>query len=209
MESSIGSALKGYWVLIRDTRFLGLTFIGGFGMSSFMAFIGSSSFVYIDHYGLTPTLYSLAFSGNAIGFFAASQATGPLVRRYGLHRVVRYAVWGFAASMLLLLALFSVGIDSFAVLSTLMFLAFACLGLVLPTTGVLAMEEHGEFAGTASALMGTLQTVAGAAVMGIVAAFFNGTAMPMVVGFAGCAVIALVLTQLTIRGEEPVGAPAE
>jgi len=209
VESSIGSALKGYWVLIRDTRFLGLTFIGGFGMSSFMAFIGSSSFVYIDHYGLTPTLYSLAFSGNAIGFFAASQATGLLVRRYGLHRVVRYAVWGFAASMLLLLALFSVGIDSFAVLSTLMFLAFACLGLVLPTTGVLAMEEHGEFAGTASALMGTLQTVAGAAVMGIVAAFFNGTAMPMVVGFAGCAVIALVLTQLTIRGEEPVGAPAE
>jgi DHA1 family bicyclomycin/chloramphenicol resistance-like MFS transporter len=46
--------------------------------------------------------------------------------------------------------------------------------------------------------------------MGIVGAFFNGTAMPMVAGFAACAVIAFVLTQLTIRGDEsPIEAPAE
>ena len=209
VESSLGSALSGYWTLLRDARFLGLTFIGGFGMSSFMAFIGSSSFVYMNHYGLSPTLYSIAFSVNAVGFFGASQTTGMLVRRFGLNPVVRYAVWGFAISMLSLLALFSFGVDRFEVLASLMFIAFAFLGVVLPTTGVLAMEEHGEIAGTASALMGTLQTVAGASVMGIVAKFFNGTAMPMVIGFAACAVMAFILTQITIRDEEPFAAPAE
>ena len=214
VESSLGSALQGYWILLRDARFLGLTFIGGFGMSSFMAFIGSSAFVYQEHYGLTPTMYSLAFSINAVGFFGASQATGLLVRRFGLNRVVRYAVWGFAAAMVSLLALFLAGIDSFAVLATLMVVAFAFLGLVLPTTGVLAMEEHGEIAGTASALMGTLQMVAGSVVMGVTGAFFNGTALPMVVAFAACATIAFVLTQLTIRGDSPpvegaIQAPAE
>ncbi|MDR3471540.1 MAG: multidrug effflux MFS transporter [Devosia sp.] len=214
VESSVGAALKGYWTLLRDGRFLGLSLIGGFGISSFMAFIGSSSFVYQQHYGLTPTLYSIAFSGNAIGFFAASQATGALVRRFGLNRVVRYAVSGFAASMVTLFVIFAFGIDSFAVLAALMFIAFAFLGLVLPTTGVLAMEEYGEIAGTASSLMGTLQTVSGAVVMGIVAKFFNGTAMPMVIGFAVCAVIAFALTQLTIRGNavataEPIEVPAE
>ncbi|HTJ57035.1 MAG TPA: multidrug effflux MFS transporter [Devosiaceae bacterium] len=211
VESGLGSAMSAYWVLIRDGRFLGLTLIGGFGISSFMAFIGSSSFVYINHYGLSPTLYSLAFSVNAIGFFAASQATGFLVKRFGLNRVVRYAVWGFTGAMMLLLALFLAGFDGIPVLSSLMFIAFAFLGLVLPTTGVLAMEEHGAIAGTASALLGTLQTVAGAVVMGIVAAFFNGTAMPMVVGFAVCALIVFVLTQLTIRGDDDavVAEPAE
>lgn len=206
VESSLGSALRGYGMLLRDGRFLGLSLIGGFGLSSFMAFIGSSSFVYQSHYGLTPTLYSLAFSVNAVGFFGASQATGTLVRRFGLNAVVRGAVWGFTAAMLVLFALFAAGVDSFGVLAGLMFVAFSFLGLVLPTTGVLAMEEQGEFAGTASALMGTLQTITGAVVMGIVAAFFNGTAMPMVTGFAACAVIAFVLTQLTIRG---AGAGAE
>ena len=214
VESSLGAAGRSYWELIRDGRFLGLSLIGGLGISSFMGFIGSSSFVYQQHYGLTPELYSLAFSVNAVGFFGASQMTGFLVRRFGLNRVVRRAVWGFAIPMVLLFGLFAAGIDSFPVLATLMFIAFAFLGLVMPTTGVLAMEEYGHIAGTASALMGTLQTVAGAVTMGVVAHFFDGTAFPMVVGFAVSATLALVLTQLTIRGdsppvEGPIQVPAE
>ena len=40
-------------------------FIGAFGIASFFAYLANSSFVLIDHYGLTPTQYSLAFSVNA------------------------------------------------------------------------------------------------------------------------------------------------
>ncbi|OEO28820.1 Bcr/CflA family drug resistance efflux transporter [Devosia insulae DS-56] len=210
-ESTIGSAIRGYGMLLKDWNFLGLTFIGAFGMSAFMAFIGNSSFVFIEHYGLTPTEYSLAFSVNAVSFFAVSQSTGILVKRFGLQRVVRTAVTGFALSMALLAGIFIAGIDNMWVLSGLMFVAFGFLGLVLPTTGVLAMEEHGEFAGTASALMGTLQMVLGAVVMGIVGAFHDGTAIPMVLGFAICAILAFILTQVTIRTTVTpvVGAPAE
>ena len=57
----------------RDRHFLGLTFIGGLGMASFFAFLASSSFIYIEHFGLTPTQYSLGFSINAIGFIGSSQ----------------------------------------------------------------------------------------------------------------------------------------
>lgn len=210
-ESSLGGAIRGYGSLLVDWNFMGLTFIGAFGMSAFMAFIGNSSFVFIEHYGLTPTEYSLAFSVNAISFFAVSQSTGFMVKRFGLQRVVRWAVTGFAVSMALLAGIFVAGIDSMWILSGLMFVAFGFLGLVLPTTGVLAMEEHGEFAGTASALMGTLQMVLGAVVMGIVGAFHDGTAIPMVLGFAVCAVLAFLLTQVTIRTTTTpvVGAPAE
>ncbi|WP_055045121.1 multidrug effflux MFS transporter [Devosia sp. A16] len=210
-ESTIGGAIRGYGSLLKDWNFMGLTFIGAFGMSAFMAFIGNSSFVFIEHYGLTPTQYSLAFSVNAISFFAVSQSTGFMVKRFGLQRVVRWAVTGFAISMALLAGIFLAGIDSMWVLSGLMFIAFGFLGLVLPTTGVLAMEEHGEFAGTASALMGTLQMVLGAVVMGIVGAFHDGTAIPMVLGFAACAILAFILTQVTIRTTVTpvVGAPAE
>jgi DHA1 family bicyclomycin/chloramphenicol resistance-like MFS transporter len=210
VESSVGSALKGYGILMRDWNFLGLSFIGAFGIGSFMGFLGNSSFVYIEHYGLTPTLYSFAFSINAVSFFAASQLTGPLAKRHGLNRVLRVAVMGFSVAMLALFAIFAAGIDNMWVLGVLMFVAFGFLGLVVPSTAVLAMEEHGEIAGTASALMGTLQMVTGAVVMGVVGAFFDGTAMPMIIGFAGCAVLVFVLTQITVRGSgQPVGAPAE
>ena len=58
----------------------------------------------IDHYGLSPTLYSLFFSINAVAFIGMSQLTGLLTERFGLERVVRIAVVGYAATMVVLLA---------------------------------------------------------------------------------------------------------
>ena len=212
LESSLGSALSAYWMLLRDGKFMGLSLIGTFGMSSFMAFLGNSSFVYINHYGLTPTQYSIAFSVNAVSFFAVSQATGYLVGRFGLNRVVRIAVGGYVASMLALLAIYLSGIDSVWVLGAFMFVAFGFLGLVLPSTSVLAMEEQGEVAGSASALMGTLQMIIASVIMAVVGVFSDGTARPMVIAFALCAAAAFVITRMTLsRGDGPrmMEVPAE
>jgi len=82
---------------------------------------------------------------------------------------------------------------------------------VLPSTGVLAMEEQGEIAGSASAMMGTVQMIVASVVMGIVGAFADGTARPMVVAFAACAVLAFTITQLTLggRSQQAAQVPAE
>jgi drug resistance transporter, Bcr/CflA subfamily len=208
VESSIGGALRAYGTLLKDWNFLGLTFIGAFGMASFMAYLANSSFILIDHYGLTPTLYSVMFSINAVSFIGVAQLTGWLTKRFGLNRVVRTAVIGYVVVMLALFAVFLANVDSLAVLAALLFVGYGFLGLVIPTTAVLALEEHGEIAGTASALMGTLQLVTAAVVMGVVGAFFNGTAQPMVFGIAACAVLAYLLTQVTIRPNRVVQ-PAE
>ena len=85
----------------------------------------------------------------------------------------------------------------------------AVLGLVIPTTAVLALEDHGEIAGTASSLMGTLHFVTAAVAMMVVSVFFDGTAVPMAMGIALCAVGALVLTQATIGRRRAVAAAAE
>src|SRR5450432_1466596 len=75
---SVGSLLEGFGLLIRNPRFLGLTFIGGFGFASLFALMAGSSFLYINHFGLTPTQYSVAFSVNVIGIFGASQFAAAL-----------------------------------------------------------------------------------------------------------------------------------
>ena len=212
LESSFGSAMRGYATLIRSPRFLGLSFIGAFGMSSFMAYLANSSFILIDHYGLTPTAYSFMFSINAVAFIGASQLTAFLTRRFGLTRVVRTAVFGFMLAMVATFAVQITGIDSLPAMASMLFVGYGFLGLVIPPTAVLAMDEHGEIAGTASALMGTLQLVTAAAVMGISGAFFNGTALPMVATIATCSVVAFLLTQLTLgRSKDglPVQQPAE
>ncbi len=200
VDSSVGSALAAYGVLLRDRHFLGLVFIGAFGISSFFAYLANSSFILIDHYGLTPRAYSLAFAANAASFIGASQFTGKLGARFGLVPVVKIAVTGYAAIMLLLLALNLAGIERLDVMLALLFIGFGFLGLVVPTTAVLALDEHGAIAGTASALLGTLQFVTGAVVMALVGLIVDGSARPMVAGIAGSALVAFLLTRGTLGG---------
>jgi len=196
--SSFRSAMAAYRYLLGDRNFMTLSFIGSFGISSFLVYLANSPFVLINHYGLTPTQYSFAFSVNAVSFFAVSQMTGRLGQRFGLVRVMRVAVTGFAASMVALVAAMGLGFEQLPVLVCLLFVGFGFLGLVIPTTAVLALEEHGAIAGTASALMGTLQFVTGAVAMVLASLVANGTAVPMSAAIAGCAVIAFLLAQLTM-----------
>jgi DHA1 family bicyclomycin/chloramphenicol resistance-like MFS transporter len=207
--ASIGNALIGFGSLLRHKRFLGLTFIGGLGMASFFAFLASSSFVYIDRFGLTPTQYSFAFSANAAGFIGTSQFASQLGMRFGMARVVTAAISGCAAFTLVLFAITASGIESLPALVVLLFLAFACLGLVIPATMVLALEEHGPIAGMASALGGTLQMVTGGVMIVILSQFFNGTALPMVTAIALCATGAFALALITLHRRAPLAQAAE
>ncbi len=198
VASSLGSALAGYGALLRDGHYLGLVGIGGCSMAGFFVYLAGSPFVLINHYGLSPVQYSLAFSVNAAAFFASAQFTARLGRRFGLVPVVKAAASGAGITMTALLAFYLAGGDQLAVLLGLYFIASAFMGLVIPTTSVLALEEHGAIAGTASALMGTLQMLIGAAAMGLVGLFASDRPLPMVVGMATGALIGVLLTWTTL-----------
>lgn len=206
VESSVRSALAGYALLMRDRHFLGLVFIGAFAMAGFFTYLANSSFVMINHYGLSPTQYSLAFAVNAASFIGISQFTGTLCARYGLVRVVQGAMTACAVVMLALLGLYLVGVDKLAVLIGLFLVASGFMGLVIPTTAVLALDAHGAIAGTASALMGTLQMLTGAVAMAVVGYFSDGTPLPMVVGMTAGPLLALLLTWGTLGGHGKVPA---
>jgi len=209
ITSDLRTVLAGYGLLLRDKHFLGVILVGGFGMASFFIFLASSSFIYIDHYGLSPTQYSLAFSVNAIGFIGTSQFSARLGLRYGMGRVILGAAVGYAATAFVLLAMVLFGADSLAVLMVMLFVTFSFLGLVIPTSMVLSLERHGPIAGMASALGGTLQMVTGAVVLAVGGLFFDGTILPMVVTIAGCAAVAFLLARLTLGENELSGPIAE
>lgn len=202
IRGDVRSVLGHFGTLFRDWHFLGLTFIGGLGMSSFFTFLSMSSFVYIKTYGMSLAEYSVAFSVNAVGFIGMSQLASRLGGRFGMGRVVMGAVTAYASFAVLLLALTLAGFTSLWVLIPLLFTSFAFLGLVIPSTMVLSLENHGPIAGSASALGGTLQMLTGGAVITIAGLFFNGTSLPMVVTIALTAVAALVITMATLRPRE-------
>jgi DHA1 family bicyclomycin/chloramphenicol resistance-like MFS transporter len=124
-----------------------------------------------------------------------------LGQRFGLVRLVKFAATASGLTMAVLLGYYLLGGDELAVLMVLYFIASAFMGLVIPTASVLALEKHGAIAGTASALMGTLQMLLGAAAMGIVSLFATGKPLPMVIGMAGGALLGVALTWITLSGD--------
>ena len=200
---------RNYLELLRDRHYLGVTFIGGFGMASFFSFLAGSSFVYIEHFGLTPTQYSFAFSINAIAFIGTAQLTGHLGRRFGLPSVVSAALTFYLSATALLLILTLAGMDNMYVMGGLLFFGFGAMGLVIPSTAVLALENYGRTAGTAAALMGTLQLLVGAFLVAVVGLFSTGTSLPMVAAIAGCALVAFVLGRVTLHHSPAAPVAAE
>jgi DHA1 family bicyclomycin/chloramphenicol resistance-like MFS transporter len=201
--ASLRTSAASFAMLLKDRYYLGLVLTGAFGVASFFSYLGNSSFIIIEHFGRSQMGYSLLFSMIAAAFIGAAQTNGWLARRFGLPRVVRYAVSGFSATMVLNLLLTWLGMDNLGAMVGLLFVGFGFLGLVVPTTSVLALDKHGSVAGAASALMGALHMVVGSTTMGIVGLFADSTPLPMVAGIAVCAAVSFTLGHMTLKGKGP------
>jgi MFS transporter, DHA1 family, multidrug resistance protein len=189
----------GFAKLMRDRGFVVLTFLAGFAMASFFVFIASAAFVYTEEFGLSPVQFSLAFALNALGFFGASQFASGLGRKHGALQVVGLATTGFAACSVALFAVSAAGFASLPLTMAGLFLGNAFLGLVIPTCMVLALDDHGDHAGLAASLGGTLQMLTGGVMIALAGPFLDGTVLPMLATIALCAALAFGLSRMIPR----------
>ena len=202
--ASFGEVLRACGRLLTDRGFVGLTLVSSFSFSGFLIYLANSPFVLAKQYGLSSLEYSVAFSVNAVAFFAAMQLNSWLARRFGLGRLIRPATLGYAAVMLSAAALCAAGLDQLVVVSAVLFLGYGFLGIILPVSSVLALEEHGAIAGTAASLMSALQLATGSILVAVSGTVINGTITSLTAAIAGCGVIA-ALAQLAL-GKRHTGA---
>jgi DHA1 family bicyclomycin/chloramphenicol resistance-like MFS transporter len=196
---NVRDVLRACGRLLRDRGFLGLTLVSSLAFSGFLVYLANSPFVLEHQYGMSPVEYSVAFSVNAAAFFAAMQFNAWLGARFGLARLIKPAVIGNAAIMLLALGATVVGASHFFLVAVLLFLGYAFLGVLLPVSSVLALEAHGAVAGTASSLMNALQLAIGSVMIAISGAFGDGSIFRLVAAIAGCSVLGLVVQLGVVR----------
>jgi DHA1 family bicyclomycin/chloramphenicol resistance-like MFS transporter len=178
--------------LLGDRWFVGHLLAGGLGFGALFAYISGSSFVLQGIYGVSPQLYSVLFAMNGLGLIAGSQVNARLVGRFGPATLLRSGLLTITASAAALLAVVLVGgLGVWAVLVP-MFVIVSSLSFVLPNSTALALADHPEVAGTASALLGVGQFLIGAVVAPIVGAGGTQSAVPMAAVMTVAALAALV-----------------
>ena len=201
----IGVVLATYGRLLGNRAFMGWVLSGGMIFSGLLAYISGSSFVFIELFKIRPERFGLFFGANAVGLIAASQLNGWLAGRYSPRQVVNAVMPIAAVAGLALVTAVYTGFAGFAGLLVPLFCFVACLGFVMPSTTALAMAPHGAVAGSASALLGTVQFTMGATSGALVGLLSNGTAVPFGAVIAVCGVGGLLVLK-TLASPEPLTA---
>lgn len=188
----VGVVLSTYLRLLLDRTYICYVLSGALIFAGLLTYVSGSPYVFIELFHVSPERYGLYFGVNACGIMAASQTNRWLATRVEARRIVGLVLIVAMAASLVLLVDACTGFGGFAGILVPLFFYIACHGFVLPNTTALAMAPHGKVAGSASALLGTVQFVLASLAGALVAALANGTPVPLAAVIAGCGVAAFV-----------------
>jgi DHA1 family bicyclomycin/chloramphenicol resistance-like MFS transporter len=180
-----------YGHLLRDHHYLRYAIALGCVAGVNFSYISGAPFVFIELHGVSPQRFGLFFGANAFGLIGASQVNRRLLHRFTPSRILDIAFTINAAAAVLLTASVITGIGGFPAQAALIFVCLCMTGLLYPNVTALAMAPFDKAAGSASALLGTIQYTLGATAGALVGVFHNGTAVPMTATMAFCGVVGL------------------
>ncbi|HEY0636246.1 MAG TPA: multidrug effflux MFS transporter [Pseudonocardiaceae bacterium] len=200
--ASVRRTLGTYRMLVGDRMFMGYALAAGLACAVMFAYIGGSSFVLQEHFGLSPQEFSAVFGGNAVGIVLVAQVNGRLVGRVPARRLMAVGLVTIAVADLALVGAALADLGLAAILVPLV-VSVAAIGLVLPNGAALAMADHADHAGTASALLGMLQFVAGGVAAPLVGLGGHASPVSMGVVMAGSSLLALLVFGVLTRRRRP------
>lgn len=191
-EYRISRSLHNYYEILKDRTFTGYTLSLSFIYSGMFAYITGSSFVFIKYYGLTPSQYSWVFGLNAFGLILFSQVNARLLRTHPPGKIIRKVLpfTALAGIIILLVGIFKAPIWAMCLA---LFLFMVSMGMVVPNAAATALSNQKKLAGSASALMGTIQFGVAALSSSLVSRFHDETLLPMTGIIFICSLLALFI----------------
>ena len=168
--------------MFKEPAFLTYALATAAATAGFFAYITGSPFVYMKLLDFTETQFGWIYGANVLGLIVASQVNRIWLRRRSSAEVLLWLPLRALRGLVLLVE--PVGFTEIGTLG-LIFCYLFCFGFVMPNAMALALQPFTRNAGSASALIGSLQMVAGASASGLVSFLHNGTAIPMVSVMAG------------------------
>jgi DHA1 family bicyclomycin/chloramphenicol resistance-like MFS transporter len=155
-----------------------------------MIFLTNASFLYIEHFGITPQRFPLFFGMSVVGLMAANLFSMRRLERRNAAVFFRFGLAIQLAAALALLGIVLAGMDSLLTVVPCLVLAISTLGIVSPAGSARYMSFFHQLAGSASSVYTTL-LFGGGAVMGAVSSvLFDGSLLPMVGVMAAASVAA-------------------
>ena len=200
----IGSAVK---ETVCNRHALGYTISAGFIFGAFVGYLNSAQQIFQDVFNLGD-LFPLFFGILALSIGASSVVNARIVMRFGMRFLSFAAVFTLTGLSLgfLIVDIVLAGHPPLWAFMLWGMTSFFCIGLLFGNLNALAMEPLGHIAGTGSAVVGALTTLISLVFGIVVGQAFDGTVLPLVIGFASLGVISSITMMITNRGLRGAGA---
>ncbi|MBV2366435.1 multidrug effflux MFS transporter [Streptomonospora sp. NEAU-YY374] len=181
--------------LVRDAAFAGPALTLGLSFGMMFTYISSFSFVSQSEFGASGQQFALIFAVNTLGLMAGTQVNALLIGRVETSRRLAAGLAGALVSVAVLGALAvggPAGAGALVALTAVFFVMMFSVGFVFPNATTLAISSQpASVAGTASALMGSLQFALGGGVSSLAGLTATGepslASMAVVMGGVGVA----------------------
>jgi DHA1 family bicyclomycin/chloramphenicol resistance-like MFS transporter len=186
--------------LLRDGSYIRAALVAGFTFAALFTYVSSSSFVFVNAYGLDTAQFGAMFATSSIALVLGNQLSGLLSGRMSTGRHLMLAIGIAVLAALTLLT--DAGSRSHGFLRAAIPIVVMVLGIgmALPVAAGAAMSRHPERAGAASALLGLFQFTLGGVIAPVVGATGTSSAVPMAIAVVACLMLELALHT---AGSEP------
>ncbi|MEX0958822.1 MAG: Bcr/CflA family multidrug efflux MFS transporter [Burkholderiales bacterium] len=199
IKPNLFSAISGYGRLLIDRRFIGYTLAGGLAQAGLFAYISGSPFVFIEVFGVPAHHYGWLFGMNAVGLIGASQVNRRLLARRSPDELLRRANLVNALFGIALAGIAFSGFGGLPMLLVPLFGYITALGFTFPNAAAGALAPFGDRAGSASALLGSVQFTIAAVAGAAVGLLHDDTAVPMAAVIGMCGAAAFASHRLLVR----------
>lgn len=179
VKASLPSAFRNYYSLLTNANFMRFTLCLTFYYVAAYAFITGSAFVYITYFGIDPQHYGWLFALNIVGVMGMSVVNRRLVQRYPLEKLLKFAVLIAAAASFILAIGTKLHIGGIILIVVSVFVFFSMNGIIAATSTAAALDAVPNMAGSASALIGSLQYGSGIISSLLLALLSDGTPWTM------------------------------
>lgn len=168
--------------LLRSRIFVGYALTTSGAFAGLMAYTTGIPFVFIDQFGVSPALYGFVPSFSVVGYFLGSLLASRRTGKTPPARMLMLSTATCAGSGVAFVAVVLAGYSNPVTVVLPMVVFMFGFGISLPNAMASAMHPFPRIAGSASALMGFMQTTCAALATLGVAAFSDGTALSTALG---------------------------
>lgn len=165
---------------------------GGLLMGAMFGFLNSSQQIFSEVFG-AQDIFPYAFAAVAGSMAVSNWFNSRIVERFGARRVSQSALFAFLVLSAMQIGAALLPGEPMALFLVIVALNMAMVGFIGANFGSIAMEPFGAMAGAASSFQMAFRTVLGAGIGALVGQAFDGTTLPMAIGFLSCGVAALVI----------------